>query len=38
MPYGFPIDPKLDLVLERTVDVPLERVWVAWTRLEHIVK
>ncbi len=25
------IDPKLDLVLERDVDVPVELVWKAWT-------
>ena len=31
------IDPKLDLVLERVVDVPLELVWAAWTKPEHIV-
>lgn len=31
------IDPKLDLVLERVVDVPPEMVWAAWTRPEHIV-
>src|SRR5207253_1360188 len=31
-------DPKLDLVLERDVDVPLELVWAAWTRPEHIPK
>ena len=31
-------DPKLDLVLERTVDVPRELVWAAWTKPEHIVK
>jgi uncharacterized protein YndB with AHSA1/START domain len=30
------IDPKLDLVLERTVDVPPELVWLAWTRPEHV--
>jgi uncharacterized protein YndB with AHSA1/START domain len=28
-PYQF--DPELDLVLERIVDVPVERVWQAWT-------
>jgi uncharacterized protein YndB with AHSA1/START domain len=32
------IDPKLDLVLERTVDVPPELVWKAWTEPEHLVK
>ena len=31
-------DPKLDLVLERVVDVPAELVWAAWTRPEHIKK
>src|SRR5687767_11191856 len=30
------IDPKLDLVLEREVDVPRELVWAAWTMPEHI--
>ena len=30
------INPKLDLVLERTVDVPPEIVWMAWTQPEHI--
>lgn len=30
-------DPKLDLVLERVVDVPRELVWAAWTKPEHIV-
>lgn len=29
-------DPKLDLVLERDVDVPVERVWEAWTTPEHL--
>jgi uncharacterized protein YndB with AHSA1/START domain len=32
------LDPKLDLVLERTVDVPRELVWQAWTRPEHLKK
>jgi uncharacterized protein YndB with AHSA1/START domain len=34
-PYG-PIDPKLDLVLERVVDVPRDLVWKAWTEPEHL--
>ncbi len=38
MNYGFQIDPKLDLVLERTVDVPPELVWRAWTEPEHLMK
>ena len=29
-------DPKLDLVLERTIDVPRELVWMAWTTPEHL--
>lgn len=32
------IDPKLDLVLERVVDVPRELVWRAWTEPQHICK
>jgi uncharacterized protein YndB with AHSA1/START domain len=31
-------DPNLDLVLERIVDVPRERVWSAWTVPEQVVK
>jgi len=31
-------DPKLDLVLERVVDVPRELVWKAWTTPEHVAK
>jgi uncharacterized protein YndB with AHSA1/START domain len=31
-------NPKLDLVLERVVDVPRKLVWAAWTRPEHIKK
>ncbi|MDB5806331.1 MAG: putative glutathione S-transferase-related transrane protein [Betaproteobacteria bacterium] len=32
------IDPKLDLVLERVIDVAPELVWGAWTQPEHIKK
>jgi uncharacterized protein YndB with AHSA1/START domain len=31
-------DPKLDLVLERTVDVPPGLVWECWTVPEHLMK
>lgn len=31
-------NPKLDLVLERVIDVPRELVWAAWTQPEHIKK
>jgi uncharacterized protein YndB with AHSA1/START domain len=31
-------DPKLDLVLERVVDVPPQLVWAAWTEPEHLKK
>jgi uncharacterized protein YndB with AHSA1/START domain len=31
-------DPKLDLVLERVMDVPRELVWDAWTKPEHVSK
>jgi len=30
------VNPKLDLVLERYVDVPREKVWAAWTTPEQI--
>jgi uncharacterized protein YndB with AHSA1/START domain len=33
---AFKPDPKLDLVLERIVDVPRELVWAAWTKPEHL--
>ncbi|SJZ57920.1 Uncharacterized conserved protein YndB, AHSA1/START domain [Enhydrobacter aerosaccus] len=29
-------DPKLDLVLERVVDVPTALVWEVWTKPEHL--
>ena len=32
------LDPNLDLVLERVVDVPRELVWKAWTTPEHLKK
>jgi uncharacterized protein YndB with AHSA1/START domain len=32
------IDPTRDLVLERTVDVPPELVWLAWTTPKHLMK
>jgi uncharacterized protein YndB with AHSA1/START domain len=31
-------DPKLDLVLERLIDVPRDLVWAAWTKPEHVSK
>jgi len=33
-----PMNPDLDLVLERVIDVPSERVWAAWTTPEHLKK
>ncbi|WP_424812941.1 SRPBCC family protein [Roseococcus sp. YIM B11640] len=30
------IDPSLDLVLEREIDVPVELVWTAWTTPHHL--
>lgn len=32
------IDPNLDLVLEREIDVPPHLVWTAWTTPEHLKK
>lgn len=34
----FDIDPALDLVLERDIDVPRELVWKAWKQPEHVKK
>jgi uncharacterized protein YndB with AHSA1/START domain len=34
MPADFQPDPKLDLVLDRVVDIAPEKVWAAWTRPE----
>ncbi len=34
----YSLNPKLDLVLERVVDVPRDLVWQAWTMPEHIKK
>jgi len=31
-------DPRLDLLLERTIDVPVNLVWAAWTQPEHVSK
>jgi uncharacterized protein YndB with AHSA1/START domain len=31
-------DPKLDLVLQRVIDVPRDLVWAAWTKPEHLSK
>ena len=30
------IDPTLDLVLDRVIDVPRRKVWAAWTQPEHL--
>ncbi len=38
IPHKYKRDPKLDLVLERVVDVPPELVWAAWTTPEHVKK
>jgi uncharacterized protein YndB with AHSA1/START domain len=29
-------DPTLDLVFDRTIDIPRELVWTAWTTPEHL--
>jgi uncharacterized protein YndB with AHSA1/START domain len=36
--HKFTPDPNLDLVLERTIDVPRHLVWEAWTTPEHLMK
>ena len=36
MSFVFKPDPKLDLVLERELDVPVDLVWKAWTTPEHL--
>jgi uncharacterized protein YndB with AHSA1/START domain len=36
MPRQRRMDPELDLVLERTVNVPRELVWAAWTEPERV--
>jgi len=38
MKPNFELNPKLDLILERVVDVPRELVWKAWTQAEHVKK
>ena len=35
---AYKTDPKLDLVLERIVDVPPELVWKAWTEPKHLMQ
>jgi uncharacterized protein YndB with AHSA1/START domain len=32
------LNPRLDLLLERVVDVPPDLVWAAWTVPEHVKK
>lgn len=36
MTPSFKINPELDLILERIVDVPHELVWAAWTQPEQL--
>lgn len=37
-PVTLEINPALDLVLERTVDVTPEQLWAAWTTPEHLMQ
>jgi uncharacterized protein YndB with AHSA1/START domain len=37
-PLRYQPNPELDLILERVIDVPPERVWHAWTRPEQLKK
>ena len=34
--YSHPPEDRLDLVLERVIDVPRELVWTAWTTPQHV--
>ena len=38
MTAALEIDPKLDLVLARSIDVPPALVWEAWTKPEHLIQ
>ena len=38
LPWDYEANPRLDLLLERVVDVSRELVWAAWTRPEHLMK
>lgn len=37
-PNSYSINPELDLVLERIIDVPRELVWTAWTTPEKLMQ